>query len=77
MPEDANLLACIKARTGYSMWIYRRSSGEIFAAMPSRSFYLKGLYQSMSNVEDVQDVKVLIEGKETETLGVIFTSSSL
>jgi hypothetical protein len=31
---------------------------------------LKGLYQSIiSNVEDVQDVKVLIEGKETETLG--------
>ena len=33
-------------------------------------FFLKGLYESIiSNVEDVQDVKVLIEGKEAETLG--------
>jgi len=31
---------------------------------------LKGLYESIiSNVEDIQDVKVLIEGKEAETLG--------
>lgn len=31
---------------------------------------LKGLYQSIiSNVQDIQDVKVIIEGKETETLG--------
>ncbi|HMK49088.1 MAG TPA: GerMN domain-containing protein [Thermodesulfovibrionales bacterium] len=31
---------------------------------------LKGLYQSIiANVEDVADVKVLIEGKELETLG--------
>jgi spore germination protein GerM len=33
-------------------------------------FLMKGLYESIiSNVEDVQDVKVLIEGKEVETLG--------
>jgi hypothetical protein len=31
---------------------------------------LKSLYESLiSNVEDIQDVKVLIEGKEAETLG--------
>ncbi len=31
---------------------------------------LKSLYESLiSNVEDIQDVKVLIEGKEVETLG--------
>jgi hypothetical protein len=31
---------------------------------------LKGLYESViSNVEDVRDVKVLIDGRETETLG--------
>ena len=31
---------------------------------------LKGLYQSIiANVEDISDVKVLIEGKELETLG--------
>lgn len=31
---------------------------------------LKGLYESLiSNIEDIQDVKVLIEGKEAETLG--------
>ncbi len=31
---------------------------------------LKGLYESLiSNIPDIQDVRVLIEGKETETLG--------
>ena len=33
-------------------------------------FLMKGLYESIiSNVEDIQDVKVLVEGKEVETLG--------
>jgi hypothetical protein len=33
-------------------------------------FLLKGLYESIiSNVEDIQDVKVLVDGKEVETLG--------
>jgi spore germination protein GerM len=37
---------------------------------PAEYFLLKGLYESLiSNVEDIQDVKVLIEGKEVETLG--------
>ncbi|MEW6585059.1 MAG: GerMN domain-containing protein [Nitrospirota bacterium] len=36
----------------------------------SEYLLLKGLYESLiSNVEDIQDVKVLIEGKEVETLG--------
>ncbi len=31
---------------------------------------LKGIYESIiSNIQDVQDIKVLIEGKEAETLG--------
>jgi hypothetical protein len=31
---------------------------------------LKGLYESLiSNIDDIQDVKVLVEGKELETLG--------
>lgn len=31
---------------------------------------LKGLYESlMSNLQDVQDIKILIEGREAETLG--------
>ena len=31
---------------------------------------LKGIYESLiSNVQDVQDIKILIEGKEAETLG--------
>ncbi len=31
---------------------------------------LKGIYESLiSNVQDIQDVKILIEGKEAETLG--------
>ena len=31
---------------------------------------LKGLYESLvSNTPDIQDIKVIIEGKEVETLG--------
>lgn len=36
----------------------------------SEYLLLKGLYESLvSNVQDFQDVKILVEGKETETLG--------
>ncbi|MEW6067591.1 MAG: GerMN domain-containing protein [Nitrospirota bacterium] len=36
----------------------------------SEFLLLKGLYKSLiSNVEDIQDVKILIEGKEIETIG--------
>jgi hypothetical protein len=44
----------------------RNFQGDVFAEF----LLLKGLYESLiSNVEDIQDVKVLIEGKEAETLG--------
>jgi hypothetical protein len=44
----------------------RNFQGDVFAEF----LLLKGLYESLiSNVEDIQDVKVLIEGKESETLG--------
>ncbi len=36
----------------------------------SEFLVLRGLYESLvSNIQDIQDVKVLIEGKEIETLG--------
>ncbi len=36
----------------------------------SEYLLLKGIYESIiSNLQDVQDVKILIEGKESETLG--------
>ncbi|MDA8434086.1 MAG: GerMN domain-containing protein [Nitrospiraceae bacterium] len=36
----------------------------------SEYLLLKGLYESLiSNLQDVQDIKVLVEGKEVETLG--------
>jgi spore germination protein GerM len=44
----------------------RNFQGDVF----SEFLLLKGLYESLiSNVEDIQDVKILIEGKEVETLG--------
>jgi spore germination protein GerM len=44
----------------------RNFQGDVFVEF----LLLKGLYESLiSNVEDVQDIKVLIEGKEIETLG--------
>jgi hypothetical protein len=36
----------------------------------SEYFLLKGLYESLiSNLQDVQDVKILVEGKEIESMG--------
>jgi hypothetical protein len=36
----------------------------------SEYLLLKGIYESLvSNVQDFQDVKLLVEGKEIETLG--------
>jgi spore germination protein GerM len=36
----------------------------------SEYLLLKGVYESLiSNLQDIQDIKILIEGKETETLG--------
>ena len=71
MPKDVKLLGLYK---GGDRMLYvdlsdefrRNFQGDAF----NEFFLLKGLYESIiSNVEDVQDVKVLIEGKEVETLG--------
>ena len=44
----------------------RNFQGDVMAEF----LLLKGLYESLiSNIDDVQDVKVLIEGNELETLG--------
>jgi len=44
----------------------RNFQGDVLAEF----LLLKGLYESLiSNVEDIQDVKILIEGQEIETLG--------
>lgn len=48
----------------------RKFQGDVF----SEFLLLKGLYESLiSNVEDIQDIKILIEGKEAETLGGHFS----
>ena len=44
----------------------RNFQGDVMAEF----LLLKGLYESLiSNIDDIQDVKVLVEGKELETLG--------
>ncbi len=71
VPKDARLLGIYKGadRVLYvdlSDEIRRNFQGDVF----TEYLLLKGLYESLiSNVEDVQDVKVIIEGKEAETLG--------
>lgn len=71
VPKDAKLLGLYKGadRVLYvdlSDEIRRNFQGDVF----TEYLLLKGLYESLiSNVEDVQDVKVIIEGKEAETLG--------
>ena len=71
MPKDARLLGLYKGadRILYidiSDEIRRNFQGDVILEY----LLLKGLYESIiSNVEDIQDVKVLIEGKEAETLG--------
>jgi len=71
IPKDTKLLGLYKGgdRILYvdlSDEFRRNFQGDTLAEF----FLLKGLYESLiSNVEDIQDVKVLIEGKEIETLG--------
>ncbi len=71
MPKDARLLGLYKGadRILYidlSDEIRRNFQGDVILEF----LLLKGMYESIiSNVEDIQDVKVLIEGKEVETLG--------
>jgi hypothetical protein len=71
IPKDIKLLGLYK---GEDRMLYVDLSDEFrrnFQGDAIGEFLLlKGLYESIiSNVEDVQDVKVLIEGKEVETLG--------
>jgi sporulation and spore germination protein len=71
VPKDARLLGLYKGAdrilyVDLSDEIRRNFQGDVF----TEYLLLKGLYESLiSNVEDVQDVKVIIEGKEAETLG--------
>jgi hypothetical protein len=71
MPKDVKLLALYR---GADRILYVDVSDELrrnFQGDALTEFLLlKGLYESIiSNVEDIDDVKVLIEGKEAETLG--------
>jgi spore germination protein GerM len=71
MPKGARLLSVYKGTDGMlyidlSDEFRRNFQGDVFAEF----LLLKGLYESLiSNVQDIQDVKILIEGKEIETLG--------
>jgi spore germination protein GerM len=71
IPKKVKLLSLYKGADGIlyvdlSDEFRRNFQGDVL----SEFFLLKGLYESIiSNVEDVKDVKVLIEGKEAETLG--------
>jgi spore germination protein GerM len=71
MPKGARLLGAYKGTDGIlyidlSDEFRRNFQGDVFAEF----LLLKGLYESLvSNIQDIQNVKVLIEGKEIETLG--------
>jgi len=71
LPRGARLLGIYKGTDGMlyidlSEEFRRNFQGDVFAEF----LLLKGLYESIiSNIQDIQDVKILIEGKETETLG--------
>ncbi|TFG36216.1 MAG: hypothetical protein E4H45_01640 [Nitrospirales bacterium] len=71
LPKNARLLGVYK---GADRILYIDLSGEFRRNFQGDAFaeflLLKSLYESLiSNVEDIQDVKVLIDGKEAETLG--------
>ncbi len=71
MPKNARLLGIYRGTDGIvyvdlSAEFRRNFQGDVMAEF----LLLKGLYESLvSNEQDVQDVKILIEGRETETLG--------
>lgn len=71
VPGDSRLLGIYKDAdqilyVDLSDEFRRNFQGDVYTEF----FLLKGLYESLiSNVPDIQDVKVLIEGKEIETLG--------
>ena len=71
IPKDVRLLGLYQGEdkilyVDLSDELRRNFQGDALAEF----LLLKGLYESIiSNVEDIGDVKVLIEGKEAETLG--------
>jgi hypothetical protein len=71
MPKNARLLGVLRGADGIlyvdlSDEFRRNFQGDALAEF----LLLKGLYESLiSNEQDIQDVKILIEGKEIETLG--------
>lgn len=71
MPKSVRILGVYKGTDGIlyidlSDEFRRNFQGDVLAEF----LLLKGLYESLvSNVQEIQDVKILIEGKEIETLG--------
>jgi hypothetical protein len=71
IPKDARLRGIYKDAGGMlyvdlSDEFSRNFQGDVVTEL----LILRGLYESLvSNVHDIQDIKVLIEGKEVETLG--------
>ncbi len=71
MPRNARLLGVFRGSDGIlyidlSDEFRRNFQGDALAEF----LLLKGLYESLiSNEQEIQDVKILIEGKEIETLG--------
>jgi spore germination protein GerM len=71
IPRDAKLLGLYRGEDGIlyidlSDEFRRNFSGDVIAEF----LLLKGLFESLiSNVQDITDVKVLIEGREMESLG--------
>ena len=71
IPRDSRLLGLYRGTDGV---LYVDLSDEFRRNLQcdatTEFLILKGLYKSLvSNVQDMQDVKILIEGKEIETLG--------
>ncbi len=71
IPKDARLRGIYKDADGIlyvdlSDEFSRNFQGDVVTEL----LLLRGLYESLvSNVHDIQDIKVLLEGKEIETLG--------
>jgi spore germination protein GerM len=71
IPQNVRLLGIYK---GYDRILYVDLSDEVRRNFQgdalSEFLVLKGLYESLiANLQDIQDVKVLVEGREIETLG--------
>lgn len=71
IPQNVRLLGIYK---GYDRILYVDLSDEVRRNFQgdalSEFLVLKGFYESLiANLQDIQDVKVLVEGREIETLG--------